>query len=458
MIVSPRRGPVACSTLARPVIARAVVALSAVALLAPACHRGGSNRARVVGGLAEFGALTADPERPWICAGDALSGRLVAIDAVDGDAVLDVAAGGGIGGLLHAPVEELLYASLSTRNRLALLDPATMVRRSTLSLPFTPFALAPAPAGQLLVISSAGALLLDPTTRATTTLLASVAPDALAVSDRDAEIGWIAETVGGSTVVHRFDLLHPGDPPVDDAASPLAGELVGLAVAFDGERLCVGTSVAPGIHLLDPTTLAPLGSIDVGDGLTGMALSSTGLRLFWTTRFPLAESAILGTPWSGPSVALDETPRTRGVALAADNGSLATWDAGGTIETGAIHPLTIHAPAVVHQGRTATLEIEGDPGFAWLVMVSGGAEPFILDRHPGPDPRLIETSFALGFQIALSGQFDGTGRSTIEFDIPTDFTEAVDTVWQVVELPPSPPRRYSFSNGLVVRILGPEGS
>lgn len=430
--------------------------LLALPWLLPACNRGGGSRVvRNVGGLAEFGGLAADPERPWFCAGDATSGRLVVLDAADGDLEHDLISSGGVGGLLYFPEADSLYAAVSTRNRLVVYDPATLVKQNTLKLSTTPYALAKAPDGNLLMVTAAGLLQFDPATRTANTLLPTIAADALLANDRDATLGFAAETVAGATTVHRFDLTQPGSTPIDNSATPLAGDLVGLAVDFDGALLYVGTNVSPGIHVLDAATLAEVGTIGVGDGLTGMALNSTGLRLFWTGAAALAESVIVEPLLTGPDVTLTQPPRPRGLAIASDNQALAAWDAAGTLETAEIHPFSIRAPALLRMGDTATMTLHGSPNEAFVLFVSGGVAPFVLDRKPVPNPRLLELSFALGFQAVATGTLDANGEASITDTIPTDLTETIDTVWQAAQTPTLSQPKYTLSNALVIRLLGP---
>ncbi|MBL8840517.1 MAG: hypothetical protein JNL90_03190 [Planctomycetes bacterium] len=427
-------------------------------LLFSACNDGNSQAARVLGPQSEFGGLAADPERHWFIAGDAASGRLVVVDGSDGALQFDLPGNGiGISGLRYDPCTRSLYAALARRGRLQVYDPATLVLRNTLLVPEAPFALANAPAGALLMVTTRGLLHFDPATQARTTLLPAIAPDALLATSRDATIGFAAETFGTTTVVHRFDLTQLGAPPIDNSGDPLDGELVALALDEVAGRLFVGTASAPGIHVLDATTLALQETIDVGDGLTGMALSTTGLRLFWTTDAPLVESVIVEPRFEGPSVALLEAPRPRGLVLADDNQELAVWSAAGTLATYPIRDFWMQAPAAFRQGATGTMTLKGEPNAAWFLFLSGEAAPLVLDRkNPGPDPRLLELSLSAGFQLAASGTFDANGDATLSDEIPTGLPDPVELVFQAVQTQSLVNRRYTLSNAQVVRILGPE--
>lgn len=429
----------------------------ALPLLFAACNDGNSQATRVLGPQSAFGGLAADPERHWFIAGDATSGRLVVVDGSDGSLQFDLPGNGiGISGLRYDPCTRSLYAALSRRGRLQVYDPATLVLRNTLLVPEAPFALANAPAGALLMVTTRGLLHFDPATQARTTLLSTVAADALLANSRDATIGFAAETVAGSTVLHRFDLTQLGSAPLDNAATPLAGELIALALDEVAGRLFVGTASAPGLHVLDATTLALLETIDVGDGLSGMALSTTGLRLFWTTDAPLVESLIVEPRFEGPSVAMLAPPRPRGLTLAEDNQELAVWSADGTLATYAIRDFWMQAPAAFRQGATGTMTLKGEPNAAWFLFLSGEPGPFVLDRQPGPDPRLLELSLSAGFQLAASGTFDANGDATLSDEIPTGLLDPVELVFQAVQTQSLVNRRYTLSNALVIRILGPE--
>ncbi len=430
--------------------------LLALPLALPACGNGTSNRARSIGGLADFGALATDPERNRFCAGDAASGRLVVLDAADGQLQFDVpSAGQSVGGLLYEACSRSLYVSISARGRLSTFDPVTMIERSSIRLPSAPFALAEAAEHTLLIVTANGVVHFDPVSRSLTTLLPTIARDALVVSDRDSEVGWVAETVAGATTVHRLDLVNLTTPPTSSAVS-LAGEVVGLAVSWDSSRLYVGTNVAPGIHILDAATLAEVDAIDVGDGLTSLALNSTGLRLFWSTGGPLVESVIVEPPFVGPTVALLEGPRPRGLELAPNGQDLACWSDLGVLATYDVRTLSLRAPAVLRQGETGTMELHGEPKGAYLVLLSSEPGAFILDPRPVDDPRLVETSLTAGFQVVASGTFDANGDAVLTDVAPTGANEALDTVWQVAQAKSATNPRLTLSNAMVIRFLGPE--
>lgn len=432
--------------------------LLALPLAVAACNDGNSQAARVLGPQSEFGGLAADPERHWFCVGDAATGQLVVVDGFDGSVRVDVPSTGiGISGLHYDPCTRALYAALSRRGRLQLLDAATLQLRNTLLVPEAPFALASAPGGALLMVTGSGLLHFDPASQARLTLLPAVAPDALLATSRDTTLGFAAETVAGATVVHRFDLTQLGAAPLDNSAAPLAGELVALALDAVAGRLFVGTSSAPGLHILDAATLAVQETIDIGDGLTGMALNTTGLRLFWTTDAPLVESVIVEPRFEGPSVALSEPPRPRGLRLADDNLTIAAWSSAGTLETAAVRSFWISAPAAFRQGTTGTMKLKGEANAAWFLLLSGEPAPLILDRrNPGPDPRLLELSLSAGFQVAASGTFDANGDATLTDEIPTGLPDPVELVFQAVQTQSLVNRRYTLSNALAIRILGPE--
>ncbi len=423
-----------------------------------ACGRSGSNRAEPISGLATFGGFAADPERQWICAADEATGRLIVVDARDGSLKHDVAtAGGGIGGLHYDPCRRTLCASVSARDRLILYDPATLIQNSVLNLGAAPFALTAGPDGTIVVVTDGGLLHIDPATLARTELLTTIAPDALVTSDRDAVVAIAAETVSGSTIVHRFDLVNVGAPPVDNAATPLPGKVVALALDHSGDRICVGTDVAPGIHLLDAATLATVDTIDVGDGLTGLAFSSTGLRLFWSTQSALVESTVLVEPrLDGPFIALPQPPRERGLCLATNNQDLVVWDAADQLSTHGIHSFAIRAPAVLRQGETGTMNLKGEPGYFFYILMSLEPEAHLLDRDAGPDPRLIELSLLAGFSVILVGQFDADGDATYIDTVPTDLPAAMDTVWQAAQTPSLVTPDWELSNAIVIRFLAPE--
>jgi len=423
-----------------------------------ACGQSGTNRAQPIRGLATFGDLAADPERQWICAADEATGRLIVVDVRDGSLQHDVAtAGAGIGGLHYDPCHRTLCAAVSTRKRLILYDPVTLLQNSVLNLGVAPFALTSGPAGTIVVVTDGGLLHVDTTTLARTELLAEVAADALVTSDRDAVVAFAAETVSGATIVHRFDLLDLGAPPLDNAAAPLPGKVVELAVDHAGSRLYVGTDVAPGIHVLDAATLAPVDTIDVGDGLTGMALNSTGLRLFWTTQHALVESTVLVEPrLDGPSVALQQPSREGGLCLASNNQDIVVWDAAEQLSTHGIHPFAIRAPAVLRQGETGTMTLHGEPDYFFYLLISLEPAANLIDRHAGADPRLIELSLLAGFSVVLVGQFDANGDATYVDTVPTDLPTPMDTVWQAAQTPSLVAPSFGLSNAMVIRFLGPE--
>jgi hypothetical protein len=368
-----------------------------------------------------LGGLAADPERQWICAADETTGRLVVIDARDGSLKHDVAtARAGIGGLLYDPCRRSLCASVSSRNRLILYDPETLDQQSVLHLGVAPFALTAGPGGSFVAVTNNGLLHVDTVTLQRTELLPAIAFDALLTSDRDARTAFAVETVSVGTVVRRFDLLNLGAPPVDNAATPLPGKAVSVALDHFGGRIYVGTDVAPGIHVLDAATLATIDTIDVGDGLTGLVLNGTGLRLFWSTTDPAVESAVLVDPrLDGPFVALPQPPRARGLCLATNNQDVVVWDAADQLSTHGIHPFAIRAPAVLRQGEAGAMTLKGEPGYFYYILESFDAEPYLFDRDAGPDPRLLELSLFAGFFVVTVGQFDADGDATYIDTVPT---------------------------------------
>lgn len=428
------------------------------ALLPAACNRGGSQSRRVVGGLADFGALATDGARQRFCAADQLSGRLLVIDPADGDTLFDLQSiGGSVGGLLHDHCSDSCYTAVSSRNRIDVFDPALYFRRSTIRLRASPFAMAPGAGGRLLVVTSAGLIDLDPKTLTQNTLLPTVERDALLVTDRESRFACLVETLNGAAVVNRFDLANLAAPPITSATGTMPGRVIAAALDFDGELLYVATDKAPGIHRLDAATLAQFDTIDVGDGLSGMALSSTGLRLFYSTTGPLVESIIVEPRLPGPSVTLPDVPRERGVALSATNQELAVWSGDGSITTNGIFEFVIRAPSVLRQGEAGTLTLEGRPNALYFLFLSGGPAPLLLDKPSKPEPRLLELSLVLGYALVAQGQLDGAGRATVEDIVPPGLSnEPIDAVWQAAQTDAVFPPRYELSNAMFIRFLGPD--
>ncbi len=434
------------------------VLLLAASLVSGGCNRGGSQNRRVVGGLANFGALTFDPARQWFSAADSVSGRLVAIDPADGTTRFDVSTvGGSVGGLFQDHCSDSCFTSVTSRNRIDVFDPSLYFRRSTIRLRAAPYAIAEAANHHLLVVTGAGLIELDPKALTQNTLLPSVDRDAFVLSDRELRAGFLVETLNNGAVVNRFDLQNVTGAPVTSAPGSMAGRVVGAAVDFDGEVLYVGTDVAPGIYRLNAATLALIDTIDIGDGLSSMALSTTGLRLFYSTTGPLVESVIIEPRLTGPSVTLSDTPRERGVVMAATNQDIAVWADDGSISTYGIFDLKMRAPAVLRQGEAGALTLEGRPNAFYFVFLSGGPAPLLLDKRSKPEPRMLELSLILGYALVSSGQLDGNGRATIEDIVPAGAGFGViDSVWQAAQTDAIFPPRYDLSNAMAIRFLGPD--
>lgn len=424
--------------------------------LAAACNRGGSQGRRIQGTLANFGSLAVDPARQWFAAADAQTGRIVVLDASDGSVEFDLASlGGGVGGIHYDHCSDACFVAVSNRNRVDVLDPRTYLRRATLRLRGSPFAIGAGAPGRLLIVTSSGLIDYDPASLTQNTLLAALDPDARIVTDREQRAAFVGESLaGGEVVVHRFDLDDVTQPPLDSAAGTLPGRLVGLALDFAGQTLWVGTDVAPGLHRLDAATLAPIDTIDIGDGLAGFGLSSTGLRL-WTALAgaPLVECRIVEPLLPAHDLPLAEPSRERGVAISADNQALAAWDELGGVTTYPLADFRIEAPAVLKPGEAGTLVLHGRPGALWFLFLSGEPAPFLLDPQSEPDPRLLELSLLSGFAWVAGGAFDATGRAQFDDFAPTGLGGALDVVFQAAQTDSFAPLDYDLSNALVVRIL-----
>ncbi|MSR46419.1 MAG: hypothetical protein EXS13_05070 [Planctomycetes bacterium] len=436
---------------------RSLAILLALPFFVGACSRSGSNLAQPIAGLAAFGGIAADPARAWVCAADEVSGRLVLVNAEDGSLQNELPSlGGGVGAVLYQACGDTLFAAVSGLNRLIALDPVTLTKRATIKFPSAPYAMAQADGGRLAVVTGDGLLIFDPATLDSTTVLLTIENDALVTSDRNTRFVWAAESVAGATIVRRFDLANLGAAPIDNVATPLTGNVIALATDFGGGQLFVGTDVAPGVHILDSATLAVLGSVDVGDGLTGMALSSTGLRLFYSSIGPLVESVIVEPRFPGPVVSLPQPPRERGLCIATNNQDIAAWDDSGSLSTHGIHPFSIRAPAVLHQGEDGTLTLHGQPGAYYLLLLSAEPAALIIDSDASVDPRLLELSLALGFAVVVAGQLDANGEASFTDIVPADYPQNIDSVWQAAQTPSLIDPEYTLSNAIVIRFLGPD--
>jgi len=433
------------------------LALSSLLFALTACNDGHSARGRKIGGMANFGGLAADPERPWVCAADSVSGRLVVVDASDGAVQHDfMAQGGSVGGVHYDSCTDSLFVSVTGRARLEVYDPLTLTRRSSLRIKTPSYAVAEAANHRLLLVTDLGLVEFDPAALKRTTVFPGLATDALLATDRDARFSYAAETVGGSTIVRRFDLLDLAAPPLDNLAAPMPGRVVGLAVDFDGARLFVATDLAPGIRILDSTTLAEIGTVDVGDGLVSIALSTTGLRLFFASTAPLIESVIVLPRYVGPQVPLAAVPRERGICLSTNNEDLTTWDDAGALTSYGIFPFAIRAPTALHMDESGTMTLQGRPNAYYLLFLSGGVAPLILDRKATVDPRMLELALGLGFQLVFNGQLDANGQATITDIVPPNLTDELDTVWQAAQTDSLVKPKYELSNALVIRLHGPD--
>jgi hypothetical protein len=399
--------------------------------------------------------MVTDPERELVYLGDAPTGRVVALSTADGTTQRQLLLGGRIGGLAVDHCVTNLYVSVTNSRRIDVIDCATFTRIGSIPLPALPYAVASGANEHIVVATSAGLLDVDPVTFATTTLLGTVDPHSMLVSNRAGDTLYVVQSVNGAARVDRLDLAGAA-APVASPDNAMPGRPVGIALSYAEDLLYVATDGSNGAFVLDAAALSVAGLIAIGPGLATIAVNPTSTRLYYSTGDLVIESVNLDQYAVGATYTASADVRERGLLVAANGLSLLAHDANQSVQSYFLFDIQVNGPGAARQGTTYTLSIQGPPLAVYYLLASGDPGYIYLDPPTSVDPRFLDLALGAGFMLLSAGQLDSNGQVTFQGTVPTGFPNEETVIFQAAAQQ-VPGRRFTeIGNPLMVRFLSPE--
>lgn len=431
---------------------RALALLTLVVVAA--CNRSKSQGTGIVG-VATICSMESDPARDLVYVGDSIVGRMVALSATNGADVAEVSLGNTLGGIAMDHCFNHIFVSVTGGLRIDVIDPDSFVRTSTLRLGTSTFAISNGASGHLLVVTGRALVDLDLARMTATTLKPGADIQSLLCTSRDETRAWLVESDSGEVVVSTFDLTDLAAPGVTTAPGQLQGTAVAVDSSFAGDRVYVATDGADGVHVLDGATLQTIGTIDVGPGVTAMAINPTGTRMNYSQGSDLVHGVSLdvGNP-PGRTIVAAADIRERGLHVASNGLSLVAHTTDDQVLSYGLFDLRMDSVTAARQGQTYTVTLDGTPRADWFLFISLEPGYLYLDPPSLPDPRFFDLSMSDGLVLLMAGTFDSFGHTEFSGTVPTGFADHVDFVIQAAELPQRGKAFVEIGNPLAVRFLG----
>jgi YVTN family beta-propeller protein/autotransporter-associated beta strand protein len=205
-------------------------------------------------------AVTPDGRRVYVANtdGDSISAIDTATNTVIGDPIV---AGRTPWTLEISPDGRMAYVANASANSVTAIDLATHTRVATIAVDKLPLAIAITPDGRFAFVANAGSNTVTPID-----LTSVIASAAAGVS--------IADTASIASIA--------GPAGIAGAAISVGVFPCGIAIAPDGQLLCVANSSSQTVTLIDTTALAVIAHIDVGDTPAGVAIAADGRHAYVT--------------------------------------------------------------------------------------------------------------------------------------------------------------------------------
>jgi len=419
-----------------------------------ACNRSRSQGTGVVG-VTTLCAMRSDPARDLVYLGDSVVGRMVALSATSGNDVAEIFLGNTLGGIAQDHCFDHIFVSVTGGLRIDVIDPDSFFRTSTLRLGTSTFAISNGAPGHLLVVTGRALVDLDLARMTATTLKPGASIQSFLCTSRDEMRAWLVESGSGEIVVTTFDLTDLSVAGVTTSPGQLQGNAVGVASSFAGDRLYVASDGADGVYVVDGATLLPIGTIDVGPGLTAMTINPTGTRMNFAQGGDVVHGASLdvGNP-PGRTIIAAADVRERGLLVASNGLSLVTHTVDDQVQLYGLFDLRMDSVAAARQGETFSVTLDGSPRADWFLFMSLEPGYLYLDPPSLPDPRFFDLSISNGPVLLMAGTFDSFGHTEFSGTVPGGFAEHVDFVIQAAELPRRGRAFVEIGNPIAVRFLG----